>query len=61
MPEVIETPANRLDMPGADTSGWTPPSAIADVMVLLTGEAALIMSGGLFPLRGRPRQVQTGQ
>ena len=59
MPEIIDTPANRLDMPAADTSGWTPPSAIADVMVLLTDEVASIMSGGLFALKGRPREVKT--
>lgn len=55
MPEIIDTPANRRDMPAADTSSWTPPSAIADAMVMLTDDAAFIMSGGLFPVKGRPR------
>lgn len=56
MPEVIDTAANRLDMPDADTSNWTLPSAIADVMLLLTSDASSIMSGGLFSLKGMPPQ-----
>ncbi|MGF6999362.1 SDR family NAD(P)-dependent oxidoreductase [Paraburkholderia sp. GAS32] len=59
MPEIIDTPANRVDMPAADTSSWTPPSAIADAMVLLAEDAALIMSGGLFSVKGRPRALET--
>lgn len=54
MPEMIDTPANRRDMPTADTSNWTPPSAIAEVMLLLAKDQAFIMSGATFPVRGRP-------
>jgi NAD(P)-dependent dehydrogenase (short-subunit alcohol dehydrogenase family) len=55
MPEIMDTPANRADMPTADTSSWTPPSAIAEVMVLLSQDVAFIMSGGLFSVSGKPR------
>jgi NAD(P)-dependent dehydrogenase (short-subunit alcohol dehydrogenase family) len=55
MPEIMDTPANRADTPAADTSSWTPPSAIAEVMVLLSQDAAFIMSGGLFSVSGKPR------
>jgi NAD(P)-dependent dehydrogenase (short-subunit alcohol dehydrogenase family) len=58
MPEIIDTPANRSDMPAADTSSWTPASAIAEVMVLLSQDAAFIMSGGLFSVKGKPRILQ---
>lgn len=61
MPEIIDTPANRLDMPAADTSSWTPPSAIADVMLLLTSDAASIISGGLFSLKGRPQSLESAR
>jgi NAD(P)-dependent dehydrogenase (short-subunit alcohol dehydrogenase family) len=55
MPEIMDTPANRTEMPAADMSSWTPPSAIAEAIALLTEEAAFIMSGGLFSVGGKPR------
>ena len=54
MPDVIDTPSNRRDMPDADTSAWTPPEAIARLMVLLAEPAAALLSGALLPLRGKP-------
>jgi len=54
MPDIIDTPANRRDMPEADTSAWTPPEAIARLMVLLADPAAALLSGASLPLRGRP-------
>ncbi len=35
LPGMIDTPQNRADMPGADTSGWTPPAKIAGVILFL--------------------------
>jgi len=55
MPTIIDTPQNRTAMPNADTSQWTPPAAIADVILFLASEAALILSGASVPLAGRPR------
>jgi NAD(P)-dependent dehydrogenase (short-subunit alcohol dehydrogenase family) len=55
MPTIIDTPQNREAMADADTSQWTPPAAIAEVMLFLASDAALIMSGASIPLAGRPR------
>jgi|SRR5437660_60189 len=55
MPTIIDTPQNRTTMPNADTSQWTPPAAIAEVMLFLASDAAFIMSGASIPLAGRPR------
>jgi NAD(P)-dependent dehydrogenase (short-subunit alcohol dehydrogenase family) len=57
MPTIIDTPKNRLDMPQADHSQWTPSSAIADLLVLLSSDAAALMSGCSIPLTGRARSV----
>lgn len=32
VPNIINTPENKKAMPGADTSGWTEPAAIADII-----------------------------
>lgn len=45
VPTVIDTPANRRATPGADTSTWLKPEAIADVVAFLASEAAAIVSG----------------
>jgi NAD(P)-dependent dehydrogenase (short-subunit alcohol dehydrogenase family) len=54
MPTTIDTPQNRKAMPNADISQWTPPEAIAEVMLFLGSDAAMIMSGCAIPLTGRP-------
>ncbi len=55
MPTFIDTPQNRAAMPGADTSQWTPPRAIADAVLLLATDAAMIMSGASISIAGRDR------
>jgi NAD(P)-dependent dehydrogenase (short-subunit alcohol dehydrogenase family) len=55
MPTIIDTPQNRGAMPNADTSQWTPPEAIAEVMMFLASDAAMVMSGCAIPLAARPR------
>ena len=55
MPTIIDTPQNRAAMPGADPSQWTPPAAIAEVMLFLASDAALVLSGCAIPISGRPR------
>jgi len=50
LPGIIDTPANRADMPDAETSTWVPPRAVAQLMLELctpgashrTGESILI-------------------
>jgi NAD(P)-dependent dehydrogenase (short-subunit alcohol dehydrogenase family) len=55
MPTIIDTPQNHAAMPDADTSQWTPPEAIAEVMMFLASDAAMVMSGCAIPLAARPR------
>ena len=53
MPTIIDTPQNREAMPNANTSQWTPPDAIADVILFLASEAAVVISGCAIPTSGR--------
>jgi NAD(P)-dependent dehydrogenase (short-subunit alcohol dehydrogenase family) len=55
MPTIIDTPQNRQAMPGADTSQWTPPAAIAEVILFLASDVAMIVTGGSIQLAGRGR------
>ena len=48
LPTIIDTPANRADMPDADTSAWVRPSAAAKVIAfLLSGDAACVTGVGV--------------
>jgi NAD(P)-dependent dehydrogenase (short-subunit alcohol dehydrogenase family) len=55
MPTTIDTPQNRAAMPEADTAQWTPPEAIAEVMLFLASDAAMVISGCSIPVSGRAR------
>ena len=50
LPSIIDTPANRADMPDADTRQWVAPQAIADVILFLASGAARAVSGALIPV-----------
>jgi len=50
LPGIIDTPANHAAMPGADTSNWVKPEAIADVIVFLASPGARSISGALIPV-----------
>jgi NAD(P)-dependent dehydrogenase (short-subunit alcohol dehydrogenase family) len=50
VPTTIDTPANRAAMQGADSSQWTPPARIADVLVWLASPAGATVRGGLIPV-----------
>ena len=54
LPTIIDTPQNRAAMPDADTRQWTPPAAIADVVLFLASDAAIVASGAAVPVAGRP-------
>ena len=53
MPGTIDTPANRRAMPDADFSRWTPPEAIAKVIVFLLSPESAAVTGALVPVDGR--------
>lgn len=50
LPSIIDTPANRADMPDADFSQWVKPQAIAEVIGFLASPAARSISGALVPV-----------
>jgi len=49
-PTTIDTPANRAAMPDADPSAWTPPEAIARVILWLASDAATPVRGAIVPV-----------
>lgn len=53
LPSVIDTPANRQAMPGADYSLWVKPEEIARVLLFLSSEASCQISGASIPVYGR--------
>ncbi|HEX7886706.1 MAG TPA: SDR family NAD(P)-dependent oxidoreductase [Phenylobacterium sp.] len=53
LPSILDTPANRADMPGADPSAWVAPADLAAVMLFLASEAARAVTGALVPVTGR--------
>jgi NAD(P)-dependent dehydrogenase (short-subunit alcohol dehydrogenase family) len=53
LPSIIDTPANRADMPRADFSRWVAPQAIAEVIVFLLSDGASAVTGSLVPVTGR--------
>lgn len=53
LPGVIDTPANRNNMPDADHARWVAPAAIAQVVLFLLGPDARIISGAAIPVYGR--------
>ena len=53
LPSIIDTPANRQDMPQADFSRWVAPQALADVIAFLLSDAARAITGAGIPVMGR--------
>src|SRR5581483_8266211 len=53
LPSIIDTPANRRDMPNADFTAWVPPEQIAAVIRFLVSADAAAISGAAIPVYGR--------
>lgn len=53
LPSIIDTPANRAEMPKADTARWPKPEEIARVLVFLATDDAQLISGAAIPVYGR--------
>lgn len=53
LPSIIDTPANRADMPKADFTRWVAPEALADVIVFLSSRAARAITGASILVSGK--------
>ena len=53
LPGTMDTPANRKDMPGADTSQWVQPASVASLILWLAGDAGKDVNGAVIPVYGR--------
>lgn len=53
LPSIIDTPANRANMPKADFSKWVTPHELAEVILFLASDAASAVTGALLPVNGR--------
>ena len=53
LPSIIDTPANRTAMPGADYARWPRPAEIAATIGWLVSPANGLTSGALVPVYGR--------
>lgn len=53
LPSIIDTPANRKDMPDADFGTWVTPDELAEVILFLASDAASAVTGALIPVTGR--------
>jgi NAD(P)-dependent dehydrogenase (short-subunit alcohol dehydrogenase family) len=53
LPSILDTPANRADMPGDDPAKWVSPEALAAVILFLASEASSAVTGALIPVAGR--------
>lgn len=53
VPSVMDTPANREGMPGADFSSWVKPEHVAEAMAFLCTEAGGNINGATIPVWNR--------
>jgi NAD(P)-dependent dehydrogenase (short-subunit alcohol dehydrogenase family) len=53
LPSVLDTPANRADMPKADPARWVSPQALARVVLFLLSPDAAPINGALIPVKGK--------
>jgi len=52
LPGTMDTPANRMAMPGADFSKWVNPANVASLAVWLASDAARDVNGAAIPVYG---------
>jgi 3-oxoacyl-[acyl-carrier protein] reductase len=53
LPSIIDTPANRKDMPQADFTTWVTPEALCKVIQFLASPEAQALTGALIPVGDR--------
>lgn len=52
LPSIVDTPANRASMPGADFSRWPKAEDIANVLLFLASDDSRLISGAAIPVYG---------
>jgi NAD(P)-dependent dehydrogenase (short-subunit alcohol dehydrogenase family) len=52
LPGIMDTPANRKVIPGADVSQWVQPASVASLIVWLAGDAGKDVTGAAIPVYG---------
>jgi NAD(P)-dependent dehydrogenase (short-subunit alcohol dehydrogenase family) len=53
LPGTMDTPANRKEMSGADTSQWVQPASVSSLIVWLAGDGGKDVTGAAIPVYGR--------
>jgi NAD(P)-dependent dehydrogenase (short-subunit alcohol dehydrogenase family) len=53
LPSIIDTAANRADMPKADYSKWVTPAALAAILLFLVSAESQAITGALIPVTGQ--------
>jgi NAD(P)-dependent dehydrogenase (short-subunit alcohol dehydrogenase family) len=53
LPSILDTPANRAEMPQADPARWVTADALARVVLFLLSDDAAPITGALIPVKGR--------
>ena len=53
LPSIIDTPANRADMPTAQFDRWVKAEQVADLIIFLLSQRAAAITGALIPITGR--------
>ena len=52
LPSIIDTEANRADMPGSDPARWVTPAALACIIAFLASDEARAIHGASLPVVG---------
>jgi NAD(P)-dependent dehydrogenase (short-subunit alcohol dehydrogenase family) len=52
LPSIIDSPANRADMPDADPNRWVAPADLAEVILFLASDKARAVHGASVPVVG---------
>jgi NAD(P)-dependent dehydrogenase (short-subunit alcohol dehydrogenase family) len=52
LPTVVDTPANRRDMPNEKFSAWVTPAQLTDVALFMLSERSAAITGALLVVRG---------